>query len=174
MNKFTTALLFLLLSLCFYSCDTKVEDHDLIIDYVPITLHIQVVDKEGKTRLDTLAPNYLQEFPTLTYQNETHLCTPPQKDRRFHRYNETNLPKLRAILAIFSGFHNIYCEDTQSRYLYFGELDGGSNYNDDFILTWPDGTKDVIHYDRKVKGLDVKQSWSLNGKKMEGDIVIVR
>ena len=56
----------------------------------------------------------------------------------------------------------------QSHIAYFGTLDGDKEYDTDFILTWKDGSQDVIHFTRKINDiLDTEDQWLLNGEKVE-------
>jgi hypothetical protein len=48
------------------------------------------------------------------------------------------------------------------------KLDGDKEYDTDFILTWKDGSQDVIHFTRKINDiLDTEDQWLLNGEKVE-------
>ena len=58
--------------------------------------------------------------------------------------------------------------------LSFGELDGESDYDDDFILNLPDGSTRTIHYDRRVNYnlLLVKDKWTLDGDRTECPVTV--
>lgn len=80
-------------------------------------------------------------------------------------------PMTRAYMPEFMGLRLMDSDAYGQKVLYYGELEGGRDYdNEEFVISWPDGTQDVITYSRKLnrrKG-DATQSWSLNGTKLEG------
>lgn len=166
--KFALGLI-AILSFTFATCDDC--NNDEITDYSPIIFRIQVVDKQGATRLDTLAPNYIGILPTLTYKGETYSCS---AQKHHLPLNSSALRKPKYYLPSFWGFRNLVSPNDGSRYLYFGELDGANDYNDDLILNWADGSQDIIHYKRKVTCSGIKEECTLNGKKTNRSITIVR
>ena len=56
--------------------------------------------------------------------------------------------------------------------LYFGEIDGADDMDEDIVLQWPDGSRDVIHYHcgnhHYGKNPSCDRSWKVNGKSHDG------
>ena len=76
-------------------------------------------------------------------------------------------------MPTFKGLH-VDSSAINQPYFCFGELDGADNYDDDFIITFADGSTDTIHFKRVHKsGLNVEDSWTLNGKKRDGNYIIL-
>lgn len=57
--------------------------------------------------------------------------------------------------------------------LVFGEIDGAADMDEDIVLNWPDGSKDVTHYHcsdhREGRHPKCNRSWELNGSEHEGN-----
>ena len=58
--------------------------------------------------------------------------------------------------------------------LNFGEIDGADDMDEDILLQWPDGSRDVIHYHcgnhRYGKNFGCDRSWKLNGEPHDGSL----
>lgn len=107
---------------------------------------------------------------TLTFKGETYTV----KD-----WKEFSRLQTRAYLAILYGlFAQPYNEsDGKASFrLYFGEIDGAKDMDEDIVLKWPDGSSDTIHYhcsDHYNKGRGIigcDRSWKLNGINHKGSI----
>ncbi|MBO4230058.1 MAG: hypothetical protein J5886_00110 [Bacteroidales bacterium] len=82
----------------------------------------------------------------------------------------------RAYLAILWG---LYAQPTGNSNannpyrLYFGEIDGAVDMDEDIVLNWPDGSSDTIHYHcsdhKRGKVPSCERSWKLNGKAHKGN-----
>ena len=61
--------------------------------------------------------------------------------------------------------------------MYFGELDGTHNLNDEFVINWGDGTFDtIVIYNNcrtTAKGYDIKRHYVLNGVKTESHRITI-
>jgi hypothetical protein len=61
--------------------------------------------------------------------------------------------------------------------LIFGEFPGGHEYdNEEFVITWPDGTSNKVTYKRRLNSVTVeaKEVIKLDGVKCSNPIVIVK
>ena len=147
------------ISLMFAACD-KGKDDNLIVDWSPIELRFFVVDYGQRTNY--VADNYndIIHTTTLTYKGKTYSVGQTlSKDYMPH-------------------FQGLYVDSTalEKPFFCFGELDGAENYDDDFIITFADGTSDVVHFKRVHKGdTEVKDTWILNGKeRSRGEFILYR
>ena len=55
--------------------------------------------------------------------------------------------------------------------LLFGEIDGSADLDEDIVLSWRDGSRDVIHYHcsrHNPNNMTCERSWQLNGKRVSG------
>ena len=145
-------LLFLLIVMS--SAVTSCEIIGVDADAMPVTLEIFVKDTEGNNLLDY---GWLDgKNVTATFKGETYEL---QKD----------MPT-RAYMPHFYGF-KVTGRDLGTM-LYFGELDGTHDMNDEFVINWGDGTFDtiVIYNDCRTTmngGYDIKRHYVVNGVKTE-------
>jgi hypothetical protein len=129
-------------------------------DAMPVTLEIFVKDTEGNNLLDY---GWLDgKNVTATFKGETYEL---QKD----------VPT-RAYMPHFYGF-KVTARDLGSM-LYFGELDGTHDMNDEFVINWGDGTFDtiVIYNDCRTTmngGYDIKRHYVVNGVKTENHKITI-
>ena len=143
----------LILLTCFvltlFSCGGKDDGKDdyIISDWYPIEFEIYVEDENGGDLLDKTSPDYVGEKLSLVYNDFVYKI-------------EDNISK-----DYKPEFQGLIINEKGGRYcLYFGELEGFSNYDDDFVIKWEDGREDVIHFYRKITGsLDADDKWFLNG-----------
>lgn len=132
------------------SCSSN--DPDLIWDIVPLVISVKVVSPDGYSVLNAVNTPQI----TATYKGKTYAC------RR----------RTRLCLPHFFGL--VYSND----YLLFGELDGTGSYTDEQLaINWGDGSpEDVITFSHQVEWKKdkphFKQSFYLNGKRVEGQITI--
>ena len=155
MNR-TLLLILTVLSFAFTSCENMQVDADAM----PVTLEIFVKDTEGNNLLDY---GWLDgKNVTATFKGETYEL---QKD----------VPT-RAYMPHFYGF-KVTGRDLGTM-LYFGELDGTHDMNDEFVINWGDGTFDtiVIYNDCRTTmngGYDIKRHYVVNGVKTENHRIII-
>ncbi len=139
---------------------TSCENIGVDADAMPVTLEIFVKDTEGNNLLDY---GWLDgKNVTATFKGETYEL---QKD----------VPT-RAYMPHFYGF-KVTGRD-QGTMLYFGELDGTHDMNDEFIINWGDGTFDtiVIYNDCRTTmngGYDIKRHYVVNGVKTENHRITI-
>ena len=151
-------LLFLLIVIS--SVVTSCEIVGVDADAMPVTLEIFVKDTEGNNLLDY---GWLDgKNVTATFKGETYEL---QKD----------VPT-RAYMPHFYGF-KVTGRDLGAM-LYFGELDGTHDMNDEFVINWGDGTFDtiVIYNDCRTTmngGYDIKRHYVVNGVKTENHRITI-
>ena len=151
-------LLFLLIAIS--SVITSCENMQVDADAMPVTLEILVKDVGGKNLLDY---GWLDgKNVTATFKGETYQL---QKD----------VPT-RAYMPHFYGF-KVTGHDLGTM-LYFGELDGTHDMNDEFVINWGDGTFDtiVIYNDCRTTmngGYDIKRHYVVNGVKTENHRITI-
>lgn len=151
-------LLFLLIVIS--SVVTSCESIGVDADAMPVTLEIFVKDTEGNNLLNY---GWLDgKNVTATFKGETYEL---QKD----------VPT-RAYMPHFYGF-KVTGRDLGAM-LYFGELDGTHDMNDEFVINWGDGTFDtiVIYNDCRTTmngGYDIKRHYVVNGVKTENHKITI-
>ena len=145
-------LLFLLIIIS--SVVTSCENMQVDADAAPVTLEIFVKDAKGTNLLDygwLDGKNIIATFKGETYDLQKDALT-------------------RAYMPQFYGF-KVMIRDL-GPFLYFGELDGTHDMNDEFVINWGDGTFDtiVIYNDCRTKAngaYDIKRHYVVNGVKTE-------
>ena len=151
-------IFFLLIAIS--SVVTSCENMQVEADAMPVTLEIFVKDTEGNNLLDY---GWLDgKNVTTTFKGETYEL---QKD----------VPT-RAYMPHFYGF-KVTGSDLGTM-LYFGELDGTHDMNDEFVINWGDGTFDtiVIYNDCRTTmngGYDIKRHYVVNGVKTESHRITI-
>ena len=154
-------LLFVLVAICTFiltGCEKENSGPYIIIDWAPVEIYIYADDADGNSIIRPDMPGM-----ELTFKGETY--TVRDKDQLMDSIYT------RAYMATLFG---LYAErdserDSTAYRLYFGEIDGAADMDEDIVLKWPDGSKDVIHYhcsDHKYgKEAKCNRSWKLNGQK---------
>ena len=87
----------------------------------------------------------------------------------------TDGPQPTDVLVEFYGFRLVKYEE--GYFLSYGEIEGTAEYdNEEFTLTWPDGTVDRITYKRRVNAITINayERWHLNGEKCNNPVIIVK
>ena len=129
-------------------------------DAMPVTLEIFVKDTEGNNLLDygwLDGKNVIATLKGETYELQKDVPT-------------------RAYMPHFYGF-KVTGQDLGTM-LYFGELDGTHDMNDEFVINWGDGTFDtiVIYNDCRTTmngGYDIKRHYVVNGVKTENHRITI-
>ena len=151
-------IFFLLIAIS--SVVTSCENMQVDADAMPVTLEIFVKDAEGNNLLDY---GWLDgKNVTATFKGETYEL---QKDEL-----------TRAYMPHFYGF-KVTGSDLGAM-LYFGELDGTHDMDDEFVINWGDGTFDtiVIYNDCRTTmngGYDIKRHYVVNGVKTENHRITI-
>lgn len=134
-----------------------------IVDWTPVDLYIYAEDANGNSIVSPDMPGM-----KLTFKGET--FTVRDKDQVMDSM------RTRAYMATLFGLcAERYSETDSTAYrLYFGEIDGAADMDEDIVLNWPDGSTDVIHYHcsdhREGKNPKCNRSWKLNGQKHAGTV----
>lgn len=139
------------------ACDNEKEN--VIFDYTPVVLTLQMPDQAGQEWLKGLFNDaQKREATTLSFRGQTYPLQIAPRPMRYY-------------LPSFQGFQLQSSKDGQL-YLTFGELDGADSYNEHFLLRWYDGTSDDIHLYRLVNQTKVEERWRLNGQKITFPIAL--
>lgn len=158
---FSAAIVGCILSSCTLF-DTKVWD------IAPVTVRMEVIDAQGRNLFDETTPgNWLGSEISATFEGESYIF--PTTDTR-------------AYLAVLYGLHLEPYENADRSpvsVLAFGELDGTQERDSDLVITWPDGSEDIITVHRRFRWKwngdpDGKTTWKLNGKETEYPVRIVK
>lgn len=135
---------------------------DWVVDWAPVNVYIEAVDADGNSIISPEMPGM-----TLTFKGETY--TVKGADEQEHI-------QTKAYLAIMEGLIAQPTMEVDGKTIYrlvFGEISGSADMDEDLVLNWPDGSKDVIHYHcsdhRERPSPKCNRSWKLNGKKHEGN-----
>lgn len=167
MKKLILLILTLSMTL-FTSCETD----DIIVDWVPVGLYLKVTDGRGTDLLDPENPNNLIDGTTITFKGKTYEAN---SDIDWaERYTLQGKSGTRAILAIMYGLRLVKnCPGADGYCLWFGEIDGAADMDEDLVVTLPNGMTGTIHYhcakhnERKLK---CDRSWKFNGKKAQNNV----
>ncbi len=151
-------IFFLLIAIS--SVVTSCENMQVEADAMPVTLEIFVKDAEGNNLLDygwLDGKNVIATFKGETYELQKDMPT-------------------RAYMPHFYGF-KVTGRDLGT-ILYFGELDGTHDMNDEFVISWGDGTFDtiVIYNDCRTTmngGYNIKRHYVVNGVKTENHRITI-
>jgi len=127
------------------------------IDWAPIIVTVCVQDADGHDLLDPESEHFLGDQIKMTFEGKDYPMSIPTKD----------------YMPCFFGLELVNLRESGIWNLRFGELDGGQNHDDRFTITWPDGSKDEITFQRTIiSPLIVTDTWRLNGKKTGLPVVI--
>lgn len=154
MKKIFSMFFLAMTALLAISCD--VESYE--VDWVPVNLYIYADDADGNNLIEEE-----MDGMTLTYKGKT--------------YEVTTCVSTRALPAhmyglVFQNSKDYSNSTTAPNRLVFGEIDGAANMDEDIVLTWPDGSKNTIHYHcsnhKEGRHPSCKRTWKLDGKAHEG------
>lgn len=129
------------------------------VDWVPVVVTFQIQDSAGKDLLDPSSVKFIGSEIALTYKGEQYTYSTPTK---------TYMPH-------FSGLE-ISRDEASGKYrASFGELDGGKDYDENFLISLPGGATRTIHYERHINEFTISanQKWFLDGKRVELPVTII-
>lgn len=132
-----------------------------IVDYYPVTLYVRVMDANWNNLLDPDSEHFIGTDISIKYNGKIEHLKPLESTK--------NIP------ATYNGLELIQKDGVYM--LAFGELDGEDKYDDDFVIKWPDGSTDTIHYKRRFgskRKIEVREVWKLNGKETSNPVVITK
>ena len=129
----------------------KDSSNGLITEWAPVNILISVRDRQGADLLDPERSDSYFRNASIQYKGETY---PARLEGDAGS---------RVYIASIYGYYLIYQGGWK---LIFGEIDGAVDMDEDLILSWPDGTKDIIHYHcgkHNTKKMTCERTWKLNG-----------
>lgn len=150
------------------SCDKFIDTALRIVDppiwdISPVVVLFEINNNNGENMFsESTEGNWLNASFSCSFEDETY--TYPSIETKEY-------------LAAFQGLYlNLYSEIPL---LEFGELDGTEDRDSDLVITWPDGTRDVINIKRtfrwKLNGdPDGKTTLKLNGENTSNPIQLVK
>ena len=178
MRRLVSFVLAILLTVSFTGCEKLGGNGgggDWIVDWVPVSLFLRVVDEGGKDLLDPENPNNLIDGTSITFKGKTYSAS-----RQWYEAGRPNeMPATKAILAQIYGLFLVNGEmffmnsNTAGFSLFFGEIDGARDMDEDLVVTLPNGMTGTIHYhcsNHNERKLSCDRSWKFNGAKHEGNI----
>lgn len=118
---------------------TSCEKEEVIMDYVPVRIFINIHDAAGNDLLAPTAENSLRGELTVTYGGETYTVEKePQRSSR----------------AYLAQLTEPYIKPGEKGYtLVLGEWAGNGRYdNEQAVLNWPDGTHTTISFTLQKNG----------------------
>ena len=148
-------LLMVATSLMFISCNPP------IMDWYPIMIYVKVSNAEGQNLLDSVTPNnFIDKEISAEWMGETYVADTISlwgKQQTTREY----LPMMNGLM---------YVTKNGKRMLYFGELAGDGDYDDEpLTIHWPDGSTDVITVKNKAYLSSANRKYKLNGKVVAKD-----
>lgn len=162
----------LLFAVSFLTSSCKGEDPDIIFDFYPLNIEVEVMDKEGRDLLDANTPgNLLSQDVTATFLGKT-----------FKMGERIDRPTPDVFRAYMPTFHGLLIGTNKNgrKVLYFGELAGDTTFESEkLVLNWGNGwPEDVITINqeahRRKNDIKVTRSFYLNGKEVSRPIKIVK
>ena len=160
-KRITVSLLLMAALIAAPACESIMGNY--IVDWAPVNLYITATDAAGNSIISPDMPGM-----TLTFQGKTYPV------RNWDDRRKEAIPT-KAYLAVLDGlFAQPYATSGERLYrLWFGEIDGALDMDEDILLKWPDGSEDTIHYHcsdhREGRTPKCNRSWKLNGKKHSGN-----
>ena len=133
------------------------------VDWNPVILKIAVQDTNGTDLLNPTNDGFVGSLVTAEWNGNT------------YTYDHSVGNTTSRVYAPF--WYGLFLQEIDGvYYLSLGEFAGDKEYDHDLIIRWQDGKKDVIHYKNRVNEAMIKASrtYSLNGKKCNNPIIIVR
>lgn len=165
--KLTTTIKYLSLSLvlcAFVSCKDDNNDDDLIIDYSPVNLIVEVLNPNGENLLNPATPGNILEWDNYIY------C-----DNRRYTISEWNPDNsqyqvvTRAYFPKWYGARIILAYQTNEPAIAIGEFNGGGSGTAHVLLVLGTHTYD-LSFTSKVNGLNVDRQFYLDGKKQDSSL----
>ena len=156
-NKSLLAAMLLMVtsSVMFVSC------YPPIMDWAPIEIYVKVSNAEGQNLLDsTTLNNFVGEEISAEWMGETYVADTISWREKQHMTREY-LPMMNGLM---------YVTKNGEPMLYFGELAGDGDYNDEpFTIHWPDGSTDVITVKNKAYLSSANRKFKLNDEVVAKD-----
>ena len=128
----------------------------IIQDWAPINVYIKVSNAEGQNLLNPATPNnFVDKEISAEWMEETYVADSVSFWEKQHTTREY-LPEMKGLM---------YVTKDGEPMLYFGELAGDGDYNDEpLTIHWPDGSTDVITIKNKAHLSSADRKYKLNGE----------
>ena len=154
-NLLAVMLLMVTSSVMLVSCEPPIQDWN------PINIYIKVSNAEGQNLLDiTTLNNFADKAISAEWMEETYVADSVSFWEKQHT-TRTYLPMMNGLM---------YVTKNGKRMLYFGELAGDGDYDDEpLTIHWPDGSTDVITVKNKAYISSANRKYKLNGKVVAKD-----
>ena len=145
------------------------------VDWAPVSIFLRVVDSEGTDLLNPENPNNVIDGTSITFKGNTYNASR-------HWYETGNPFEMPATKAIFAPLYCLFLvngemfsnhSETAGFSLFFGEIDGAIDMDEDLVVTLSNGMTGTIHYhcsNHNERKLRCDRSWKFNGAKHEGNI----
>ena len=178
MRKVTFMFFLAIAAMCMTGCSdsNNDDDDDMIVDWGPVVLWMELVDKNGNDLLNPSNEVKQYEGATITYLGKTYTVedhtdilpnTQPKVSTRYLMPTEFGFVLVSKAWTHEGGKGNI---------LLFGEIDGAKDMDEDLVITWPDGKKNTIRYhcsDHSNKTLSFNRWYALDGKRQESNRFVI-
>ena len=157
-----------LLLLCLASCDDD-NNSDLIIDYTPVNLYIEVYNANGENLLDPATPGNILDEDNYIYCDNKRFVIEERDPYGPEYYDPDYFMTTRAILPMWYGAIITKAYKTDEPIISIGEFDGGWNGTANVLLVLGSHSYE-LSFNSKINGLDVKRKFYLDGKKQDSNI----
>ena len=141
------------------------DDSGWIVDWTPVCVSITATDMNGNDLLDPASNSCILEGTTLTFQEETYEVSYDFMNR--FEGAKAYMPRMYGLQL-----DTLRTADEVRYMLFFGEIDGAKDMNEDIVINWGNGTTDIINYHcwkHNERKLSCKREWKVNGKKVDGN-----
>lgn len=174
MRRLVLFALSAVLMVSFTGCEKIGREVDWEVDWAPVSLFMRVVDEEGADLLDPENPNNLIDGTSIIFKGNTYNAS----RQWYETGNPYEMPATKALFAPLYGLFlvngDMFDNNSAGFSLYFGEIDGAADMDEDLVVTLPNGMTGTIHYhcsNHNERKLSCDRSWKFNGEKVvEGSI----
>lgn len=167
-NKLIPFLFLCVTSFALTSCG---DEEDIIFDYSPITLKVNVHNSNGENLLEKSTPgNILDDKNTFSFNGETSdiYVGWPNEEKDVSSETRFYMPMWYGAF-IAPSFYKYSYYDKGENAIYIGEFDGAASGTLNMELNLGEH-KYEISVKSKVNGKDVKREYTINGKKNKSDV----
>ena len=151
MRRLVSFVLAALLMMSFTGCEKLGGNGgggDWIVDWAPVSIFLRVVDAEGTDLLNPENPNNVIDGTSITFKGNTYNAS----RQWYETGNPFEMPTTKAIFAPLYGLFLVNGEmfsnhsETAGFCLFFGEIDGAIDMDEDLEVTLSNGMTGTIHY----------------------------
>ena len=173
MRKLVSIILSTIMIASLTGCN--ITGDDWIVDWAPVSLYLRVVDCEETDMLHPANPDNLIDGTSITFKGNTYYAS-----RQWYETGRPyEMPQTKAIFAPLYGLFLVNGEmfnnhsETAGFSLFFGEIDGAADMDEDLVVNLPNGMTGTIHYhcsNHNERKLSCDRSWKFNGTKHDGNV----